>query len=179
MAVSAFFSLRRGLAREALSLITWLASLWIALRFAQAVGVYMPEAVEAPSLRIAIAFVVLLLAGLIVGSLLIRLMAELVDLTGLTATDRVLGMVFGAARGAAIVVVLVFLLGMTPVTRDAWWKASLVIAYAQPAVRTLAAWLPKDLRETVFGAGNRFLDQVREQAEAAADLPKNKPVEAR
>ena len=168
MAVSALFSLRKGLAREALSLTVWLVSIWAALQFAQAVGVYLPEAVEVPSLRLAIGFVALLLAGVILGNLLIHLIVKLVDVTGLTMTDRVLGMVFGTARGAAMVVLLVFLLGMTPVTQDAWWRQSVVIGYAEQVARELKRWLPADWDQGFIQAGERRWDRLRNQAGMAA-----------
>ena len=176
---SAVFGILRGFVREALSLTTWLASIWVALNFAQPAGAYLPEAIEAPSLRLAIAFVVLLLAGLLIGGLLAKLMAELVDLTGMVSTDRTLGMVFGIARGAAVAGVLVFLLGMTPVAQDPWWKESLLIGYTEPVAREWMEWLPDEVAEVFIPADNpwtnQLRDQIREQAGAAADAVMNAP----
>jgi membrane protein required for colicin V production len=51
----------------------------------------------------AAAFGGLFLITLLIGGLIGILASYLVDYTGLTGTDRVLGMVFGLARGAAVV----------------------------------------------------------------------------
>ena len=180
--VSAVFGVLRGLVREALSLTTWLVSIWIALNFSQAAAVYLPEIVEVPSLRIAIAFIILLLAGLLVGSLVAKLMAELVDITGMAPTDRTLGMVFGAVRGVAVVGVLVFLLATTPVAQDPWWKQSLLIGYTEPVAREWMEWLPDEVAEVFVPADNpwpdRLREQIREQAGSAADAHWNAATDA-
>ncbi|WP_206016921.1 CvpA family protein, partial [Pseudomonas viridiflava] len=66
-----------------------------------------------------------------------------------SGTDRVLGMVFGAARGGLLVVLLVGLLSLAPVTQHAWWKESsllphfLIVAdWSKNMILTLASqWL--------------------------------------
>jgi uncharacterized membrane protein required for colicin V production len=52
------------------------------------------------------------------------LIGELIRVTGLSGTDRFLGMAFGAARGALLVVVAVGLLSLGPVQQDGWWQES-------------------------------------------------------
>ena len=63
------------------------------------------------------------------GGLINYLIGQLVLVTGLTGTDRFLGMVFGAARGALLVVVAVGLLSLAPVEGDAWWRESTLIPH--------------------------------------------------
>jgi len=53
----------------------------------------------------------------------------LVRATGLTGTDRLLGAVFGAARGALLMVVAVALLKNTALVNDAWWNQSDLIPH--------------------------------------------------
>lgn len=50
-------------------------------------------------------------------------------MTGLSGTDRFLGMFFGAARGALLVVVLVGLLSLAPVQQDIWWQQSTLLPH--------------------------------------------------
>jgi membrane protein required for colicin V production len=54
------------------------------------------------------------------------LIGELMRVTGLSGTDRFLGMAFGAARGVLLVVVAVGLLSLGPVQQDGWWQNRLV-----------------------------------------------------
>ena len=99
--------------------------------------------IETHSFRWAIAFVVLFVATLVVLSMLNHLLSYIVRATGLTGTDRALGMVFGAVRGLVIIVALVFMAQFTPVTGDVWWQESVLI----PHLETIADWARKALPE--------------------------------
>ncbi|MCA9859406.1 MAG: CvpA family protein, partial [Thermomicrobiales bacterium] len=74
---------------------------------------------------------------LLIGGLIGIVSSYLVDYTGLTGTDRLLGTVFGLARGAAIIVVLVLAAGLTPLPNDPWWQQSLLLGRFQEG----ALWL--------------------------------------
>ena len=64
------------------------------------------------------------------------LLCKLVETTGLTGTDRVLGMLFGTARGIAVAGVLVLGAGLTPLPQDPWWRESILL----PHFERLAMW---------------------------------------
>ena len=78
---------------------------------------------------------VVLAAVLVVAGVTARLVGGLVDVTGLGGTDRVLGMIFGAGRGAVIVSALVLLAGFTDVMSEPWWGESVLL----PRFEALAA----------------------------------------
>ncbi|WP_207063111.1 CvpA family protein [Motiliproteus sp. SC1-56] len=129
--VSALISLKRGFVKEALSLLTWVAAFVIARLFTDQLSAVLAGYIDTPSARVVAAFLLLFIATLFAGALLNNLISALVRATGLSGTDRVLGMVFGAARGGLIVVVAVALLGMTPVIQDRWWSESTLIPHFQ------------------------------------------------
>jgi len=53
------------------------------------------------------------------------LIAQLIETTGLTGTDRFLGFIFGSARG--LLICLVLLIGMREIVQDRqWWQASIL-----------------------------------------------------
>lgn len=135
--VSALLSLMRGFVREAMSLAGWLVATWVALQFSQPLAEAFLGVISAPSLRVGIAFVILFVIVLVLSALVNRLAYQLVRRTGLTGTDRMIGMLFGAVRGAVIVAVLVLLAGMTTMPQDPWWNESVTIVYFQD----LAVWL--------------------------------------
>jgi membrane protein required for colicin V production len=149
IAVSAVISLMRGFVREALSLLTWIAAVWVSLVFAQPLAGFMEPLISAPSVRIVVAFAVLFLATLLLGALINHLVMQLVRRTGLTGTDRMIGVVFGAARGVAIVVVLVLLSGLTPVPQDPWWRESLLIGHFEDAAIWLGGFLPLEIAQNI------------------------------
>jgi len=129
IAISALFSLMRGFIREAISLFGWIAAFWIALRFANSLAEMFLSSISIPSLRIIIAFTILFVLTLMLTGLINHLVGYLVKRTGLTGTDRMVGMVFGMARGAVIVSILVLLAGFTTMPQDPWWHESLMIGY--------------------------------------------------
>lgn len=137
IAVSALLSLMRGFVREAMSLTGWLVATWVALHFSQPLAEAFLTGISAPSLRVAVAFVILFVVVLVLSSVVNRLAHQLVKRTGLTGTDRMIGMIFGAARGAVVVAVLVLLAGLTSMPQDPWWQESITIVYFQD----LAEWL--------------------------------------
>ncbi len=150
--VSSLFSLKRGFVREALSLVTWVSAFIIARLFSQSLSVVLEPYLETPSVRYIAAFAILFIAALVVGVLINKLVGALVDATGLTGTDRVLGIGFGAARGGLIVVAIVALIGMSPAVNDRWFKESQLI----PHFVLMEAWtkdMASDVGRLIWNAG--------------------------
>lgn len=127
IACSVLLGMWRGLMREALALAAWIAAFAVSLLFFDRASVVLAGYIDPPSLRLAIAFAGLFLLTLLVGALITHLIAGLVDKTGLSGTDRMLGLVFGVLRGVAIVGLLVLLAGLTPLPQDPWWNESLLL----------------------------------------------------
>ncbi|RRV64595.1 CvpA family protein [Stutzerimonas stutzeri] len=129
IAVSSLISLKRGFVKEALSLVTWIVAGVIAWMFGGALSHHLAEFISAPSVQVIAACALLFVATLLVGALVNFLIGELIRVTGLSGTDRFLGMVFGAARGGLLVVVLAGLLSLAPVQQDAWWRESALLPH--------------------------------------------------
>lgn len=128
IALSSLIGVSRGLIKEALSLVNWFAAFVVAMTFKVELAALMTELVTTPSLRQLAAFAILFVVTLIAGSLLSGLLAQLVKATGLSGTDRLLGLVFGAIRGAIVVLALVIILPkLIPVTQDGWWQQAQLI----------------------------------------------------
>jgi membrane protein required for colicin V production len=108
-------------------------------------SIYLVDYIEMPSARIAVAFVCLLLITLILGALVSFLFSQIVDLTGLTGTDRFAGLLFGIARGCVVMAVLVLAAGLTPLPNDPWWAESALIGPFQD----LSVWLREQIPEGI------------------------------
>lgn len=135
--ISAFVSLLRGFVKEALSLTGWVVAFWVSLRFAGNMAGLMKHSVNSPSLRVIIGFAILFLLTLMVSATINFFGSRLVKVTGLTGTDRVLGMFFGMLRGTVLVAVLVLLAGLTSLPQESWWGESTLL----PEFQTVAVWL--------------------------------------
>jgi len=145
--LSALISLLRGFIREALALAGWVAAVWLGLTFVEPVAALFEEEVSVPSLRLGLAFLLLFVGALIASGILAWVVGLLVDKTGLTGTDRMLGMVFGVARGVIVAALLVLLAGLTPLPRDPWWRDSLLLPHFQQVAEQMRALLPKDIAQ--------------------------------
>ncbi|MGR8929426.1 MAG: CvpA family protein [Gammaproteobacteria bacterium] len=135
--VSAVIGLFRGFIKEAFALFIWVVAIGIGFYYSRDFAVLLQSAISYPSARIATAFLILFVMTLILGSLISFILNHLIEKTGLTGTDRLLGMLFGIVRGAVLVALMVMLAGVTPLPEDPWWKQSLLI----PPFQALAVWL--------------------------------------
>ncbi len=150
LGVSALLGMIRGLIKEVLSLVAFVVAVGAAVWWGGPVARALAEYISNDILRAAVGYggvfiVVLLLVGLLNVTL-----AGLVERTGLTPADHGLGAVFGLARGALIVFVLVGLAGYTELPSEPWWseaRLSGAVVHAMQQSKAVlppavASWLP-------------------------------------
>lgn len=145
--LSALISVIRGFIREALSLLGWIAAIWIGLAFCEDLGALLADKISVPSVRISLAFFALFVATLFATGLIIYLVGLLVQKTGLSGTDRMLGVIFGVARGVIIVGILVLLAGLTPLPNDPWWRESILVPHFERLAVEIRGLLPADIAQ--------------------------------
>lgn len=126
---SILVSLMRGFVREVLSLASWIIAFFVASHFYPYLAAYLTQ-IESPYLRNGSAIALLFIATLIMGAIVNYVFGQLVDKTGLTGTDRVLGACFGLLRGILIVAALLFFVDtFTSFAQTDWWKESKLIPH--------------------------------------------------
>jgi membrane protein required for colicin V production len=134
---SCVVGLVRGLLREVISLITWVAALWLAWEFADVLaphlGGALSEAAVRPWAARTIIFVLVLLVGAGVGAIV----AHFVRLSIFNSLDRLLGLVFGLLRGAVVLGVLAMLCHAVRLNEETWYRGSTLVPYAEQAGNVL------------------------------------------
>ena len=149
VALSTIVGLWRGFVVEVMSLAVWVAAFWTAFAFGDEAAGLFAGVVGGEGARLLLGYAVLFVAALLLGGLATWLMGKLVKSTGLSGTDRLLGLLFGVLRGAALACVLVLLLGFTPLPRDAWWQESRLLPSFQRGAEWLRTWLPAAVAQHV------------------------------
>lgn len=149
IAISVLVGALRGFMKEVFSMAVWAAAFIVAYQFAGDVAALMENQVSLPSARTAIGFTGLFVAILLIGGLLNYLLGRLVESTGLSGTDRLLGGVFGALRGMVLVVAVLLVAGFTPIPADPWWKESRLIHSMMPLVNWSTQFLPAGVLEHI------------------------------
>jgi membrane protein required for colicin V production len=99
----------------------------------------LPEQIPTPELRLAVAFVAVFIATLVVTTQLGHVLYKLVRAIGLESLDRVLGAAFGVAKAGLIVVALALLLGLTRAPQQPFWRDSVS---GPPLARLALAFKP-------------------------------------
>lgn len=155
LTLSSVISLARGFIKEALSLVIWVVALVVANVFSSRLEVFLVNTISTPSLRAMAAFLLVFIGVLLIGALLNFLIGLIVKATGLSGTDRLLGMVFGAVRGLLVVMIfLIYVPNYVAIKNDPWFQESKLIPYFSPylasvqnGINGITAWVVSLLKK--------------------------------
>jgi membrane protein required for colicin V production len=137
----------RGLVYEILSFLGWPVAYVLSKFFANSVATMMPIPQEA--MRLAVAYVVLFIGGLIAWSMVVFVLAKLVKAVGLVGLDSMLGSVFGLLRGAMVVIALVCLAGLTKIPEQPFWRNARMSKAAEDFAVRAKTLLPVNVAQRI------------------------------
>jgi membrane protein required for colicin V production len=161
----------RGFVREMVSLLTVIAAFAVAIMFAHplaasftsspgvqtavtqatsAIGVDTAKPVS--YVAIGISFGVLFAGTIIIGALIGFFLNIAFEYGMLGIGNRILGGIFGLARGFIFNVVIIFVIQLTPFVTATWWQQSQLVNAFQPAV----AWVGKIVSPNLTNIRSRF-----------------------
>ena len=147
--VSVLLSIVRGIVRESLSLAGWVVAYIVAKIFAKDFVTVLPPSITDESLRMVISYAAIFLAVLIVMSMATMLTSILIRTVGLGSVDRMLGALFGFARGLLVVLLLVLSAGLTTLPQEPFWRKALLSKPFETGVIMIMPWLPRGLSRRV------------------------------
>ena len=161
--ISVGLGLWRGLVFEVMSLAGWVVAYFAASPLAPLVEELLPEAVTSslgPTLLHVVSLAIGFFLVLLVWSLATRLIKMLIHATPLSVVDRLGGAGFGALRGGLIALLLVLVIGASPLAESATWRASRAAPVLAGVLRDVAPLLPEPVA--------RFVSRSMPSSEAAS-----------
>lgn len=137
LSLSILLSLWRGFAREAMSLAGWVAAYVIANLFVDELASLLGDWIVNITGRYVVAYAMLFVGTLVVAGISAKLAKQLVKVSGLTVLDRLLGTVFGFARGVILVLVFAYIVRQLLPPKDLQWLHESVL---MPHLDMLLYW---------------------------------------
>ena len=127
--VSLIWGLFRGLVREVLALSSWVLAGWLTWRYGATLGDYLMEWLNSERLSYFAGLGIVFIGSLVGFTLITRVAYKQFRITGLTVMNRILGAIFGIARGVVLSALLLFGAQFSPATEANWYKDSELVPY--------------------------------------------------
>ncbi|MBL10688.1 MAG: hypothetical protein CL402_09280 [Acidiferrobacteraceae bacterium] len=122
----------RGLIREILGLIAWVVSFWLGWKYGTSVGDYLVVWVKSEQISNYLGLGLVFLASLFALTIVSKVLHSQFRVSGLTVMNRLLGAVFGLARGLVFATLLLFVAQLTPAMDTKWYRKSELVPYLNP-----------------------------------------------
>jgi membrane protein required for colicin V production len=140
--LSVITGLFRGFIKELFALGIWIAALWGAGHYSTQFSGILKPWVNQSELRLFASFIVIVLLVLLAGGLLNSLLSFLVNRSGLSGTDRLLGMVFGFIRAVFIISLLMVVAKISGFPEEKYKSQSKLYAEFTPVVKWMYSLVP-------------------------------------
>lgn len=147
VALSVVVGLWRGAVYEVLSLLGWPLAYFASRYGAFKVAAVLPITTEAT--RNTVAYVLVFIAVLLVWAVIVWGLSKLIKAVGMGWLDSLLGGFFGVLRGAMLVLVLVWIAGMTQLPEHKMWREAKFSRDAEQVAMLAKFWLPDDLAKRI------------------------------
>ena len=147
IALSVLTGLFRGFVKELVALSVWALAIWLAYHYSPTAAKWLEAYIQDNSMRTVVAFLAILFTTLIIGGVLNAILGYILKRTGLSGTDRSLGVIFGFVRGVCLVAILMVGVKMTSLPYTTYAKESVLYAKFDPLVGKFQAYMPAFIQQ--------------------------------
>ena len=140
--LSVLTGLFRGFIKELIALCIWVLAIWHAFTYSSDLANWLQTYVQDKTVRTIVAFVAILLVTILAGGLCNAVLSFILRRSGLSGTDRFLGMGFGFVRGVFIVALMMLVVNMTSLPQQEYISQSTFYAKFNPLVTWLSGYMP-------------------------------------
>ena len=142
IALSVITGLFRGFVKELIALGVWILAIWLAFTYLSVVDHWLLPYIGDKTARTVVAFAGILFGTLIGGAIVNALLSLILRHSGLSGTDRLLGMGFGLVRGVFIVALMMLIVQLTSIPYQEFSQQSKLYARFDPLVHWLSRFMP-------------------------------------
>src|SRR3990167_6822851 len=143
IALSMLTGIMRGFIKELIAICVWAAAIWTAFHCTPLVDPWLVVYIKDATLRKIVDVVVIVVSVLIIGGLLSTFIGLVLKNSGLSATDRILGLIFGFVRGVVIIALVMVALMIADVPYQQYSKNSQLYSKFNPLTNLLYLQLKK------------------------------------
>jgi membrane protein required for colicin V production len=149
IAASLLLGFWRGVVGEVLALAAWVLAFFVAREFALPVSEFYSSLLSDRSMQYLAGFATVFVAVLVVVGIARLVVSFLLRAVGLGLIDRMLGAIFGIARGVLVVLLCVMLGGLTPLPKESWWRNAVFAPPLETAVLAMKPWMPEAMAKKI------------------------------
>ena len=139
----------RGFLYEVTALGSWIFAFFAARWAAPVVGGWLPMGDSSEDIRYAAGFALVFIGAAFFGGTVAWMVKRAAAALGMRPVDRVFGAVFGVVRGAALLLIVAVVVGMTPAREAPWWRESVGAPLLQSVLGELRPLLPEPVSKYV------------------------------
>jgi membrane protein required for colicin V production len=141
--LSVLTGLFRGFIKELVAICVWILAIWLAMTYSSVCAVWLSPYIQDKTAQSVVSFIGILLLTLIAGGLFHALLSFILQRSGLSGTDRILGMGFGFVRGVFIVALMMVVIQMTSTLPKELTHQSRLYGYFEPLVQWMDGYMPR------------------------------------
>lgn len=174
MIFSALIGMMRGLVREILSLLTWVAAFILAYIFTNDVAVLLVAYVKSQPISQIVGFFVIFVVVILVGSIINHIIGRIITFSGFSLSDAFFGLLFGAARGFLIALFIVFAVSQSSLSQYAWFNDSRLSYSMHDLSVLISEHIIQTSKDIVTGAQLPSIDLNKLKSKATNGMQKTK-----
>jgi membrane protein required for colicin V production len=129
--IAVLAGLWRGFRRTVYAVMVWIIATIVGWFFSQDLAPFLAKQIPEPIYRMFVAFSALVLITLGVGWTIRLLLGKTTNNPPYKIMARLYGGLLGTVHGAAMVLAVVILSGLTPLPKDSWWRQSKFLPFFQ------------------------------------------------
>jgi membrane protein required for colicin V production len=148
--ISAILAMVRGFVREVLSVASWVAAVAAAYFFYEPFVPLVRPYIDSPTVATVVTAAAIFFIALIVASYLTMRIADFVIDSRAGVVDRMLGFVYGAARGVLLVVIALLFFGWLVPDPPSWVTRAMTKPTLDSLGEELMAALPEDIESSLL-----------------------------